>query len=79
MRKVVIALAGGGVVAAAVLAAAIDPQLRSHVWPQVKAADTPAPVQPGIPVTPGTVAAQDVPGIVARSVSFVLSLAPREA
>jgi multidrug efflux system membrane fusion protein len=61
MRKVVIALAGGGVVAAAVLAAAIDPQLRSHVWPQVKAADTPAPVQPGIPVTPGTVAAQDVP------------------
>lgn len=62
MRKVVIALAGGAVVAAALLAVAIDPQLRGHVWPQVKAADTPTPaVQPGIPVTPGIVKAEDVP------------------
>ena len=60
MRKVVIAVAGGAVVAAAFLAVAIDPQLRGHVWPQVKAADTPA-VQPGIPVTPGIVTARDVP------------------
>jgi membrane fusion protein, multidrug efflux system len=62
MRKAVIALAGGAVVVAGLLGVAIDPQLRDHVWPQVKAADTPAPaVQPGIPVTLGVVKAQDVP------------------
>jgi membrane fusion protein, multidrug efflux system len=61
MRKMVIALAGGGIVAVAVLAVAIDPQLRGHVWPQVKAADTPAPAAPGVPVTPGVVDAKDVP------------------
>ena len=60
MRKVVVGLAGGAVVAAAFLAVAIDPQLRGHVWPQVKAADAPA-VQPGVPVTPGEVKAEDVP------------------
>ncbi len=62
MKRVAIALAGGAVVAAGFLAVAIDPQLRGHVWPQVKAADTPAPaVQPGVPVTPGVVKAEDVP------------------
>ncbi|MFZ2008227.1 MAG: efflux RND transporter periplasmic adaptor subunit [Stellaceae bacterium] len=62
MRKVVIALTGGAVVVAGLLAVAIDPQLRGHVWPQVKAADNPAPaVQPGIPVTPGVVKAEDMP------------------
>ena len=62
MRKVVIALAGGAVVAAGFLALAIDPQLRGHIWPQVEAADTPTPaVQPGVPVTPGVVASSDVP------------------
>jgi membrane fusion protein, multidrug efflux system len=61
MGKVVIALAGGALVAAG-LAVGMVPQLRSYVWPEVKAADTPAPaVQPGIPVTGGTVAAADVP------------------
>lgn len=61
MRKVVVALAGG-VLAAGALAVAIDPRLRAHVWPQVKAADAPSPaVQPGIPVTPGIVKADDVP------------------
>lgn len=62
MRKGVIALLGGAVVAAGFLGVAIDPRLRAAVWPQVKAADAPAPaVQPGIPVTPGLVKAQDVP------------------
>ncbi|HTW52765.1 MAG TPA: efflux RND transporter periplasmic adaptor subunit [Stellaceae bacterium] len=62
MRNLVIALAGGTVVVAGLLGVAIDPQLRGHVWPQVKAADTPTPaVQPGIPVTPGVVKAEDVP------------------
>jgi membrane fusion protein, multidrug efflux system len=62
MRKVVVALAGGAVVAAGFLALAIDPQLRGHIWPQVEAADTPSPaVQPGVPVTPGVVASSDVP------------------
>ncbi len=61
MRKAVIGLAGGAV-AAAVLAVAAVPQLRGYVWPAVKAADTPAPpVQPGIPVTGGTVTAADMP------------------
>lgn len=61
MRKAVIILAGGAV-AMVCLGVAIDPHLRGHIWPQVKAADAPAPaVQPGVPVTPGTVAAQDVP------------------
>ncbi len=61
MKKAVIGLAGGAV-AAAVLAVAVVPQLRVYVWPAVKAADTPAaPVQPGIPVTGGTVTAADVP------------------
>ena len=60
MRKVVIAVTGGAL--AAVGVAIGVPQLRGYVWPQVKAADAPAPaVQPGIPVTAGTVAASDVP------------------
>lgn len=62
MRKMVIALAGGAVVITGFLAIALDPQLRDHVLPPVKAADNPAPaVQPGIPVTPGVVKAEDVP------------------
>jgi multidrug efflux system membrane fusion protein len=61
MRKVVIAVAGGVFVAASA-AVGVVPQLRGYVWPEVKAADAPAPpVAPGIPVTAGTVAAQDVP------------------
>src|SRR5215469_2777879 len=62
MRKVVIA-AAVGTVAAAGVAIVAAPQLRGYVWPEVKAADTPAAPaqQPGIPVTAGTVAAADVP------------------
>ena len=61
MRKVVIAMAGGVVVAAAAVVGVV-PQLRDVVWPEVKAADAPvAPVAPGIPVTAGTVTAHDVP------------------
>jgi len=61
MRKVLIAVAGGALVAAG--AAASVPQLRDYVWPQVKAADAPVPppVAPGIPVTAGVVASTDVP------------------
>jgi multidrug efflux system membrane fusion protein len=61
MRKVVIAVAGGAL-AAAGAAIGVVPQLRDYVWPQVKAADAPAPpVTPGVPVTAGVVAAADMP------------------
>ncbi|HWD56854.1 MAG TPA: efflux RND transporter periplasmic adaptor subunit [Stellaceae bacterium] len=61
MRKVVIAVTGGALVAAGV-AVGVVPQLRAYVWPEVKAADAPAPAAPaGVPVTAGTVAATDVP------------------
>jgi membrane fusion protein, multidrug efflux system len=61
MRKVVIAVVGCALAAAGVVAAV--PELRAYLWPQVKAADAPAPppVAPGIPVTAGTVTAADVP------------------
>jgi multidrug efflux system membrane fusion protein len=61
MKKVLIAVAGGALVA--VGAAASVPQLRNYVWPEVKAADAPVPppVAPGIPVTAGVVASTDVP------------------
>jgi multidrug efflux system membrane fusion protein len=61
MRKAVFGLAGCAVAALA-LAVLFVPQLRGYVSPAVKAADPPAPqTQPGIPVTPGVVAAADVP------------------
>src|SRR5580704_10320103 len=61
MRKVVIAVAGGVFVTASA-AVGVGPQLSGYVWPEVKAADAPAPpVAPGIPVTAGTVTAKDVP------------------
>jgi len=61
MRKVVIAVTGGALAAASV-AVGVSPELRGYLWPQVKAADTPAPAAaPGIPVTAGTVAASDMP------------------
>jgi multidrug efflux system membrane fusion protein len=62
MGKVIIALAGAGVLAAAGAALGVVPQLRAYVSPEVKAADAPAPpVAPGIPVTAGTVTAKDMP------------------
>ena len=61
MKKVVIAVAGSAFVAAGV-AFGVMPQLRGYLWPEVKAADAPAPaVQPGIPVTSGVVQSSDVP------------------
>jgi multidrug efflux system membrane fusion protein len=60
MKKVVLALVASAVAAAAVAGFAV-PQLRGYLWPEVKAADTPPPVAPGIPVTAGTVEAKDVP------------------
>jgi multidrug efflux system membrane fusion protein len=61
MRKIAIAVAGGALVAAGVAVGAIP--LSAYLWPEVKAADTPAPppVAPGIPVTAGTVEATDMP------------------
>jgi membrane fusion protein, multidrug efflux system len=65
MRKVVTAVVGGAV-AAACLAVGAAPQLRGLVWPEVRAADAPAPpVAPGIPVTAGAVKAADVPNFLA--------------
>ncbi len=65
MRKV--AIAALGVVAAAMGVAVIAavPQLRSGIWPAVKAEETaaPKPAAPGVPVTAGTVEAKDVPVI----------------
>jgi membrane fusion protein, multidrug efflux system len=61
MKKVVIAVAGGALAAAGV-AIGIVPQLGGYLWPEVKAADAPAPpVAPGIPVTSGIVHSSDVP------------------
>jgi membrane fusion protein, multidrug efflux system len=61
MRKVIIA-ATVGAAAASLAAVAAVPQLRAYIWPEVKAADAPAPpVAPGVPVTAGTVEAKDVP------------------
>jgi membrane fusion protein, multidrug efflux system len=62
MKKIAIAVAGGAL-AAAGAAVGVAPQLHTYLWPDVKAADAPAPppVAPGIPVTSGTVQATDVP------------------
>lgn len=63
MKRLVI-VAAGGVLAAAIVAGITGvPQLRAYLWSDVKAADTPAPapVAPGVPVTPGIVEAKDVP------------------
>jgi multidrug efflux system membrane fusion protein len=61
MKKVVIAVAGGALVATGV-AFGVMPQLRGSLLPEVKAADAPAPaVQPGVPVTSGVVQSTDVP------------------
>jgi multidrug efflux system membrane fusion protein len=57
MRKIAIAV----VAAAAVAAIAGVAQFRAILWPEVKAADAPAPAAPAIPVTAGTVEAKDVP------------------
>jgi multidrug efflux system membrane fusion protein len=61
MRKIAIAVAGGALVAAGMAVGAVP--LGAYLWPEVKAADTPAPppVAPGIPVTSGTVEATDMP------------------
>jgi multidrug efflux system membrane fusion protein len=65
MRRVVVAVVGVALVAGVAGAAGgLVPQLRGLVWPQVNAADAPAPappVAPGIPVTAGVVKAEDVP------------------
>jgi multidrug efflux system membrane fusion protein len=62
MRKILIALAGAGVLAAAGAAVGVVPRLRAYVSPEVKAADAPAPpVAPAIPVTAGIVTAQNTP------------------
>jgi multidrug efflux system membrane fusion protein len=62
MKKIVIAVAGFAAAAAAgVASVAAVPQLRAYLWPDVKAADAPAPVVPGVPITAGTVQAADVP------------------
>ncbi|HWB50220.1 MAG TPA: efflux RND transporter periplasmic adaptor subunit [Stellaceae bacterium] len=61
MRKIVIAAASGAALAA-VAAVALVPHLRGYVLPSVRAADAPAPAPaPGVPVTPGTVEAKDMP------------------
>jgi membrane fusion protein, multidrug efflux system len=60
MKKVII-VAAGGVIAAAGIVAVATPQIRSSLWPEVKAADAPPPAAPGVPVTAGTVEAKDVP------------------
>jgi multidrug efflux system membrane fusion protein len=61
MRKMVILAAVGATAAILVGAVSTVPQLRAYVWPEVKAADAPPPVTPGVPVTAGTVEAKDVP------------------
>ncbi|MBV8779265.1 MAG: efflux RND transporter periplasmic adaptor subunit [Alphaproteobacteria bacterium] len=62
MNKVVIAVGGVAATAAVTVAAAL-PQLHGYLWPDVKAADAPAPAAPapGVPVTGGTVEAKDMP------------------
>jgi multidrug efflux system membrane fusion protein len=60
MKKVSIVIAGGVIAAAGIVAVAI-PEIRSSLWPEVKAADAPPPAAPGVPVTAGTVEAKDVP------------------
>jgi multidrug efflux system membrane fusion protein len=61
MRKMVIVAAAVAVAAIVVGTVGTVPQLRAYVWPEVKAADAPPPVAPGVPVTAGTVEAKDVP------------------
>lgn len=62
MRRVVTAVAGGALVAAVGVAVSAVPRLGDYLWPEVAAADAPAPpVQPGIPVTSGIVESSDVP------------------
>jgi multidrug efflux system membrane fusion protein len=62
MRKVVIAIAGVALLAAAGAAVGVGPrELRGYLWPEVKAADTPPPVAPGVPVTAGVVEAKEMP------------------
>src|SRR5271170_6161386 len=61
MRKMVIVVAVAAVAAIVVATVGTVPQLRAYVWPEVKAADAPPPVTPGVPVTVGTVEAKDVP------------------
>src|SRR5580704_29431 len=59
MRKAVIAAVGAA--AAGLVAVVMVPQIRSQLSPAVNAAETPAPVTPGVPVTAGIVEAKDVP------------------
>jgi multidrug efflux system membrane fusion protein len=63
MKKIMIAAAGCVVAAAGVAAVVLSPQFRDYLWPEVKAADAPAPAAPppGVPVTAGVVEAKDVP------------------
>jgi multidrug efflux system membrane fusion protein len=64
MKKIAITAAVLAVAAIGAAGVANVPQVRDYVWPQVKAADAPPaapPVAPGIPVTPGTVEAADMP------------------
>ncbi|HZK90853.1 MAG TPA: efflux RND transporter periplasmic adaptor subunit [Stellaceae bacterium] len=62
MRKIAIVVAGGLVATAGFVGIATVPQVHAYLWPEVKAADAPAPAAtPGIPVTGGTVEAKDMP------------------
>jgi multidrug efflux system membrane fusion protein len=62
MRKSAVVAVGGLIAVAGLAALASVPPLHSYLWPEVKAADAPAPsAQPGIPVTEGTVEAKDMP------------------
>jgi multidrug efflux system membrane fusion protein len=62
MRKIAIAVVGGLVAATGIVGVATVPQVHAYLWPEVKAADAPAPAAtPGVPVTGGTVEAKDVP------------------
>src|SRR5271163_1071424 len=61
MRKVVIAIAGLALAVAGVAVGVGPRELRGYLWPEVKAADTPPPVAPGVPVTAGMVEAKEMP------------------